>query len=396
MLPDKHTFPFLLKSLNSVAHDANLAKLVHAHTVMFAFAADPFVQTALLSVYFACRSVSDALRLFDGIHERDVTTWTAVISGFVDQEFHEEAVNIFHDMRSQPEGSYVSPNVATMVSTMSACAGLGSLDLAKSLHTYIVKIGLEHDVFVQNSLIDSYAKCGSIGCAQKVFHCMSDKDMYSWTTMIMAMASHGLGKEALDVFSLMQQKHVVPDSTTFVALLTACSHVGLVDEGVKHFESMELFGLKPELKHYGCMVDLFSRAGLLDRAHELVSSMPLEPNLVILGSLLSACRVHGDLKLAKLVANKIDAVCQYHGGAHVLLSNIYADQSKWHEVVSIRKSTRGDDNKPQGQSWIEVSGLIHEFGVDDKSHPLTREMHLMLDELGKLMEEFLTDHALFL
>lgn len=395
MPPDKHTFPFLLKSLNlSASTSLNFRKLVHAHVVIFGFEGDPFVQTALLSMYFACGATDDALCLFDRIRQRDVATWTAVISGFVAQNCHAQALYVFNVLKSQPEGSNVSPNVATVVSVMSACAGLGTLDLAKSLHAYVEKVGLKCDVFVQNSLIDSYAKCGSIACAWQVFHSMSDKDLYSWTAMISGLASHGLGKEALDVFTCMQEMRIVPDSTTVVAVLTACSHAGLVNEAVKVFESMEVFELKPELKHYGCMVDLFSRAGLLAHAYELVSSMPIEPNLVILGALLSACRVHGKLELAKIIVKKIEMVGLYHGGAPVLLSNMYANQNQWHEVVSIRESTRGDKSKPQGQSWIEVRGVVHEFGVEDTSHPLAREMHLVLDEMGKLMEGTVIDYVL--
>ena len=394
ILPDKHTFPFFLKSLTSSAPVLILGKVIHAHVLVFGFEADPFVQSALLSMYFACRARDDALHLFDGIRQRDVATWTAAISGLVAQDCHEQAVYVFNAMRSEPKNLNVNPNVATMVSVMSACAGLGSLDLAKSLHAYVEKAGLEHDVFVQNSLIDLYAKCGSIDCAWQVFHCMCDKDLYSWTAMITGFAIHGLGKKALEVFSWMQQMCAVPDSTTFVAVLTACSHAGLVDEGVKVFELMEVFKLKPELKHYGCMVDLFGRAGLLVRAYEFVTSMPMEPNLVILGAVLSACRVHGHLELAKLIIKKIETACLYHGGAHVLLSNMFADQNQWHEVVSIRDSTRGDESKPQGQSWIEVRGIVHEFGVEDTSHPLAREMHMVLDELAKLMEGIHLDFVL--
>ncbi|ONK79598.1 uncharacterized protein A4U43_C01F8000 [Asparagus officinalis] len=395
IFPDKHTFPFLIKSLNSVTPNLNIGKLVHAHVFIFGFGADPFVQTSLLSMYFACQAFDDALRLFNEIPKRDVTTWTAVISGLVAQNCHLKALDVFKNMRVQAGDSSVRPNVATMVSVLSACAGLGSLDIAESLHAYIEKVGLHHDLFIRNSLIDSYPKCGSITSAWQVFHCTVNKDLHSWTAMITGLASHGLGNDALDLFSRMQKRLIVPDSTTFIAVLTACSHSGLVDEGIQIFESMEAFNLKPEIKHYGCMVDLFSRAGLLARAYGLVSDMPMEPNLVILGALLSACRVHGDLDLAKLVMEKIESSCSYHGGARVLLSNMFADKNQWNDVVSVRESTRKDESKPQGKSWIEVMGVVHEFGVEGSSyHALAREMHLVLDELGKLMEGSIVDVAM--
>lgn len=385
-LPDKHTFPFLLKACRS-SRDLYLGKLVHAHSVVLALDADPFVQTAVVRMYLSCGCLSEARKMFDGMPHKDVVAWTAMISGLVDQGCHWEALEVINEMRFS--GLDVSPNVATMVSTMLACTNLGSLVHAKSLHAYVEKVGLEGDVFIRNSLIDMYAKCGSIIHAVQVFNRMSERDLHSWTALITGLASHGFGKEALDAFSQMQRMNVVPDSTTFVAVLSACSHAGLAVEGLEIFDSMErIHGVVPELKHYGCMVDLLSRAGLLDCAYELVSNMPMEPNLAILGALLSACRIHDDLEIGELVSKKIDSICRYKGGVHVLLSNIYANKQQWNEVASIREMTGRDASKPPGWSWIEVRGVIHEFLVEDRSHPYYEEMHSVLHGLGKLMEEF--------
>ncbi|XP_017700781.2 pentatricopeptide repeat-containing protein At4g21065-like [Phoenix dactylifera] len=386
-LPDKYTFPFLLKACRS-SRDLCLGRLGHAHALVLDFVADPFVQTAIVRMYLSCGCLGDAHKAFDGMPHRDVVAWTAMISGLIDQGCHWEALEVLNEMRFS--GLDASPNVATMVSAMSACANVGSLVHAKGLHSYVEKVGLEGDVFIRNSLIDMYAKCGSIAHAVQVFHSMSERDLHSWTTLITGLASHGFGKEALDVFSQMQRMGVVPDATTFVVVLSACSHAGLAVEGLEIFDSMErVHGVVPELKHYGCMVDLLSRAGLLDRAYKLVSSMPIEPNLAILGALLSACRIHDNLEIAELVSKKIKSICRYKGGVHVLLSNMYANKQQWNEVASIREMTGRDASKPPGWSWIEVRGVIHEFLVEDRSHPHYEEMHLVLHGLGKLMEEFI-------
>ncbi|XP_072955146.1 pentatricopeptide repeat-containing protein At4g21065-like isoform X1 [Typha angustifolia] len=381
--PDKFTFPFLLKACRS-CDELRWGKLVHGRAFVLGFDSDPFVQTALVGMYLSCGSPAGSRRLFDEMTERDIVAWTAMISGLGGHGLHKEALEVFNEIRSC--AANVVPNVATVVSTMSACANLGSLEHAKSLHAYVEKVGLERDVFVRNSLIDTYAKCGSLASSAAMFHMMSEKDLHSWTAMMTGLASHGFGKEALEIFSCMQKTGTMPDSTTFVAILSACSHAGLVNEGIIIFQSMErVYKVTPDIKHYGCMVDLFSRAGLLSRAYEFIISMTLEPNLAILGALLSSCSVYSDLEVGELVIEKIESSCQYKGGADVLLSNIYANWSQWHEVVFTRERGQRKASKPPGQSWIEVRGAIHEFAVGDRSHPLSTEIHLLLDGLGKFM-----------
>lgn len=339
-------------------------------------------------MYLLCGSLHDARRVFDEMPVRDVVVWTAMISGLCSNGLYRNALEVFIEMRGSDAS--VDPNVATMVSTMSACANLGSLEHAKCLHAYAEKVGVERNAFVRNSLIDLYAKCGGIILATQVFNKMNERDLLSWTAMISGLASHGFGKEALKLFSNMIKEGTSPDSTTFIAVLSACSHTGLVDEAITIFGSMEkVYNVAPEIKHYGCMVDLLSRAGLLSHAYEFIANMPFEPNLAILGALLSACRVHKNLEIGELVVKKIESICRHKGGANVLLSNIYADQSQWHEVASVRERARRDASKPPGQSWIELNGCVHEFMVEDRSHPLSVELHLLLDGLGKLMEEII-------
>ncbi|KAJ4961587.1 hypothetical protein NE237_021497 [Protea cynaroides] len=390
-LPDQYTYPFLLQACVSV-YDLGFGKQVHCHVVSLGLVHNLFVQNALLHFYLVFGSMEQAWQLFDEMPERDVVSWTTFISGLVTQGFCMESLLVFRGMIDRAVNA--RPNVATMVSVMSACASLGSLDHTRCLHSYLEKAGwIEVEISVRNALLDAYAKCGSMDCATKVF-CEKhgvQKDLYSWTTMIAGLAMHGHGLDAIYLFQQMKQEvGIKPDAITFIAVLSACAHAGLVNDGLQIFQSMEAeFGIVPEQKHYGCMVDLFGRAGLLQYAYEFVDRLPVESNLAILGSLLSACRVHNNLQLAEAVLKKIELSCEYSGGAHVLLSNVYANDSRWFEVIDVREGMRGMDalvkGKPPGRSWIQMKGVVHEFIVGDKSHPQAAEMYIALEGLSKLL-----------
>ncbi|KAK3156077.1 hypothetical protein QOZ80_2AG0102570 [Eleusine coracana subsp. coracana] len=355
--PDPYTLPFLIHACSG--SDPPLCQSLQGHAFRLGYGSHLFTQTALINMYFACGSVAAASRVFDEMQTRDVVAWTGMVSGYVDSQMYLQSVEVFREMRRADD--LVRPNVATVVSVASACAGLGSLECAKGLHAYVEKVGLESELIVNNALIDMYNKCGSIESARGLFGLMREKDLHSWTAMISGLASHVHGEEAVALFFSMREEGVVPDSTTFIVVLSACSHAGLVDEGIRIFNSMETeYNVSPDIKHYGCMVDLFSRAGLISRAYELVRTMPFEPNLVILGALLSACSTNNELEIGKLVLNKIDSVCSYRGGADVLLSNMYANQSLWHEVDAIRRKIRSEatPRKPPGQSLIAAEATF--------------------------------------
>lgn len=392
ILPDKYTYPFLLLVCGSNS-DLGLEKQVHTHAVVFGLITDLFVQNGIINAYLFSGALIDARHLFDEMTERDVVSWTTLISGYLGQGFYEECLLLLNIMMVNELN--VQPNVATVVSVMAASANLGSLDHTRCLHSYLEKTGLvETDVSVRNSLIDAYSKCGSIPCALQNFHEIKfhKRDTCSWTAMISGLAMHGFGNEAIEFFSHMKGVELAkPDTVTFVAVLSACAHAGLVDEGVQIFELMKMdYGILPELKHYGCMVDLLGRAGLLDHAFNFMEKMPMEPNLAILGSLLSACRVHDNVKLGEAVLKKIESSCEYRGGAHVLISNMFANKNQWCEVVDVRdglreQNKRKQGNKPPGRSWIQVKGLVHEFVIGDKSHRQARELYRILDGLGRLL-----------
>jgi pentatricopeptide repeat protein len=349
--PDPYTLPFLIHACSG--SDPPLCRSLHGHAFRLGYGSHLFTQTALINMYFACGSVAAARRVFDEMPVRDVVAWTGMVSGYVDSQMYLKSVEVFQEMRRAND--LVQPNVATVVSVALACAGLGCLECAKGLHAYVEKVGLEGKLIVRNALIDMYNKCGSIESARGMFGLMCEKDLHSWTVMISGLASHGHGEEAVALFFSMREEGVELDSTTFIVVLSACSHAGLVDEGINIFNSMETeYSVSPDIKHYGCMVDLFSRAGLISGAYELISTMPFEPNLAILGALLSACSINNELEIGELVLNKIESVCSYKGGAGVLLSNIYANQNLWHEVDTIRRKIRSESvvRKPHGQSLI--------------------------------------------
>ncbi|KAF8783721.1 hypothetical protein HU200_000153 [Digitaria exilis] len=349
--PDTYTFPFLISACSG--SDPPLCQSLHGQAVCLGYGDHLFTQTALMNMYFTSGSVVAARRVFEEMPERDVVAWTGVISRYVDSGMYLEAVEVFREMRGG-EG-LVRPNEATVVSVASACAGLGSLEYAKGLHSYVETIGLGGELIVRNALVDMYGKCGSIESARGLFSVMREKDLHSWTAMISGLASHGHGKEAVALFFRMLEEGIYPDSTTFIVVLSACSHAGLVDVGIRVFNSMvSEYHVSRNIKHYGCMVDLFSRAGLIHRAYEFISTMPVEPNLEILGALLSACSINNELEIGEIVLKKIESVCSHKGGADVLLSNIYANQNLWHEVDTIRRKIRSEAfaRKPPGQSLI--------------------------------------------
>ncbi|KAL8038307.1 hypothetical protein ABFX02_11G098300 [Erythranthe guttata] len=392
MVPDKYTFPFLLQACGTIS-DLGSVKQVHCHVLKLHLADNLFVENSLLTAYLACNSAADARQVFDEMSDRDVVSWTSLISGLVSQSYYTEAIHVLKKMMADEYDSRVKPNIVTIISATSACGGLGSMDPTKCMHAFLEKSGwIELDISITNSLIDAYAKSGDLSNARKLFDDIQEstnkRDLYSWTSIILAYAMHGQGQEALNMLSQMEQIYkVAPDAVTFVAALSACAHSGLVEEGLSIFESMtKNYGIAPDLRHYGCIVDLLGRAGLVERAYNIVENMPMEPNLAVLGSLLSGCRVHNELDFGECVLRKIEFLNE-RGGASVLLSNIYANENRWSDVVRIRKEMRGGvmKGKPPGRSWIQVLDRIHEFVArNGGNNTQGLELHMVLEGLEKI------------
>ncbi|XP_073293556.1 pentatricopeptide repeat-containing protein At5g66520-like [Primulina huaijiensis] len=385
MVPDRYTFPFLLQACGATS-DLHLVEEVHCHVMKLGFHSDLFALNCLLNAYLVSGSTIEAWILFDEMAEKDIISWTSLISGLVSLSKDREALLVFK--RLMVDDCVPCPNLVTMVSTMSACGNLGSVTLMKCMHSLLEKAGwVESDTSVVNSLIDAYAKCGNLCYAKEVFDDVEDmkRDLYSWTVIISGFAIHGRGLDCLNLFSRMEQAgRFTPDSVTFLVILFACSQSGLVEEGLRIFESMTTrYRIKPSLRHYGCIVDLLGRAGMLEQAHEIVENMSVEPNLAILGSLLSACRLQNNLELGEAVLRKIDL--QERGGSTVILSNMYANENEWNKVALIRKEMRGVmQEKPPGRSLIVVKDVVHEFVAGNKITHQEMELQISLEGLENL------------
>eukprot|EP01018_Ginkgo_biloba_P030327 Gb_08618 [translate_table: standard] len=369
-----------------------LGKEMHGYATKNGFESDVFVGTALIDMYAKYNCLESASKLFDKLFERNVVSWNAMIAGYVQKKHPNEALKYFRQMQQED----VTPNAVTIAIILSACACLAALQLGKEIHDYIIRTGLQSIIFVANALIDMYAKCGSIEVAGYVFDQMSVRDVVSWNAMIMGYGIHGYGQDALTHFEQMQQAGIKPDHITFIGVLSACSHAGLVNEGWRYFDCMRQdYHITPTAEHYACMVDLLGRAGQLDEAHDFIKRMPLDPVADVWGALLGACRNHCNIDLGEHVAECLFELEPENTANYVLLSNIYAEAGKWDDVAKVRTmmKEKGLMKRP-GCSWIKVKNMDHAFYVGDRSHPQSEKIYAMLETLAVQMKDlgYVPDH----
>ncbi|QHO29608.1 Pentatricopeptide repeat-containing protein [Arachis hypogaea] len=322
------------------------------------------VSTAMLSGYAKLGMDKEARMIFDEMIEKDLVCWSAMISGYAESDQPHEALKLFDEIQLRR----IVPDQITMLSVISACAHVGALEKAKWVHTYVDKNGFGRALSVNNALIDMYAKCGSLDRAREVFKNMPRKNVISWSSMINAFAMHGDAHSAINLFHRMKEEHVTPNGVTFIGVLYACSHAGLVEEGQNFFSSMiDEHGISPKLEHYGCMINLYCRASLLRKAIEFIETMSFAPNVIIWKSLMSACQVHGEVELGEFAAKRLLEIEPDHDGALVVLSNIYAKERRWDDVGLIRKSmSHRGISKERACSRIEMNNEVHEFMMADK------------------------------
>ncbi|KAJ6740952.1 PENTATRICOPEPTIDE REPEAT-CONTAINING PROTEIN [Salix purpurea] len=348
-------------------------------------------ETTMVSGYAKSASVNAARSMFATIKQKDIVSWNALIAGYTQNGENEEALGLFRMLKRES----VCPTHYTFGNLLNACANLADLELGRQAHSHVVKHGFrfqfgeEPDIFVGNSLIDMYMKCGSVEEGLRVFENLVEKDNVSWNTMIVGYAQNGYGTEALELFQKMLESGEKPDHVTMIGTLCACSHAGLVEEGRHYFFSMtKEHGLLPLKDHYTCMVDLLGRAGCLDEAKDLIESMPKQPDAVVWSSLLSACKVHRNITLGKYVAEKIFEIDPTSSGPYVLLANMYSELGRWGDAVSVRKlmRRRGVVKQP-GCSWIDIQSNVHVFMVKDKKHPQKKEIYSILKLLTKQMRQ---------
>uniref|UniRef100_A0A2P2IRD5 DYW domain-containing protein n=1 Tax=Rhizophora mucronata TaxID=61149 RepID=A0A2P2IRD5_RHIMU len=340
---------------------------------------DAISWTAIVAGFVNTGQVSLGRKYFDQMPVRDYVSWTAMIDGYIRSNCFKEALLLFREMQALD----IRPDQFTMVSILTACAQLGALELGEWIKIYMDKNKMKNDAYVGNALIDMYFKCGNVEKARSIFNNMPRRDKFSWTAMIVGLANNGYGGEALDMFSLMLSASVAPDEVTYIGVLCACTHTGMVDKGRKFFASMTTrHGLVPNVAHYGCIVDLLGRAGHLKEALEVIQNMPMKPNSVVWGALLAACRIHKDAEMAGKAAKHILELEPNNGAVYVLLCNIYAACKKWNNLCNLRKlmMDRGIKKIP-GCSLIEMKGNVHEFVAGDQSHPQSKQIYRKLEEM---------------
>lgn len=382
VLPDKYTFPFVLRAC---AYLFNLSEgqQAHAHVWKLGFGSDVYICNSLIHFYASCGRLDLAQKVFDEMSERTLVSWNAMIDAFVQFGEFETALRFFSEMQKMFE-----PDGYTMQSIINACAGLGTLTLGMWAHAYVLRMldtAVARDVLVGSSLMDMYFKCGSLEIAKQVFERTPKRDITMWNSMILGFAMHGRADAAMECFSrLLMTESFMPNSITFVGVLSACNHRGMISEGRNYFEMMiNEYKIEPRLEHYGCLVDLLARAGFIDEALNLVTNMPMKPDIVIWRCLLDACtKQEESVELSEEVARQIleSEGDTASSGVYVLLSRVYASASRWDDVGLVRKlMTNEGIAKEPGCSLIEVDGITHEFFAGDTSHPRSREIYRFLD-----------------
>ncbi|XP_059653362.1 pentatricopeptide repeat-containing protein At5g48910 [Cornus florida] len=418
--PNCFTFPSALKACARTGR-LEEGKQLHCMIVKYGLDSDEFVLSNLVRMYVMCGVMNDAQglfvssvevensekrrevgnvvlwnvmvdgyirlgdfkaarQLFDKMPQRSVVSWNSMISGYAQKGQFKEAIDLFWEMQMGD----VCPNYVTLVSVLPAISRLGALDLGKWVHLYAEKSKIDIDGVLGSALVDMYSKCGSFEKAIQVFASLPQRNVITWNAVISGLAMHGQAKDALNYFARMEQAGVTPSDVTYIGVLSACSHAGLVHEGRSIFNQMvRVSGLEPRIEHYGCMVDLLGRAGLLGEAEELILNMPIKPDDVILKALLGACKMHGNVEMGEHIAKRLMEMAPRDSGSYVALSNMYASLGRWQDVAELRlKMKEMDIRKDPGCSWIELDGVIHEFLVEDSSHPRAEEIHIMLEEMS--------------
>ncbi|KAJ0810500.1 putative tetratricopeptide-like helical domain superfamily, DYW domain-containing protein [Helianthus annuus] len=414
--PDHFVFASLLNSCAAL-NALHLGRQVHAQFVLSAFSSDDITKSSLVDMYVKCGAVDIARAVFDTIRLKNSVSWTAMISGYARSGRKSEAVELLRDMKIQSlfswtalvsgliqSGHFVSAmrlfvemkqegikivDPFILSSVLGASANLAALELGKQVHCLVTKLGFESSLYVCNALIDMYAKCSDITAAKIAFRYTIKKDVVSWTSIIIGLAQHGKAKEALALYDDMILTGLKPNEVTFVGLIYACSHVGLVNTGRDLFKSMvDDYGLNPNLQHYTCLLDLYSRSGYLDEAENLLNTMPFEVDEAVWASLLSACKRFGKTQMGIRVADRLMGLGVEDPSTYILLSNTYAGASMWEHVAKVRKlMVVTDVKKEPGYSCVHLGKETEVFYAGETGHPMKNEMRVLLEDLDEEMRK---------
>ncbi|RWW53336.1 hypothetical protein BHE74_00040198 [Ensete ventricosum] len=423
--PNRYTISSLLTSCRGLqSRWAGIA--VHGMAVRWGIDNGAYVENALLDLYASCGCIGDAEAMFKNMTDRTVVSWTTMIAGYTrigngytglllcmniseaKKFFHEmplkdlitwnamiaslersnsrEALLLFLEMGSQN----MQPTSFTFSSVVAACANLATLNCGQQVHGAAIRRGHQRNLQVANALIDMYAKCGSIGNSRKVFDETTEKDLVTWTSLVIGCGMNGYGAEATEIFDEMISSGVQPDQILLMSVISACSHAGLVDQGLRYFSLMNIeYNVPPNREIYGCVVDLLGRAGRIMEAYQLIETLPFEPDETIWGALLGACKMHKNVYLGRLAAQKIFDMRPNDSKTYVLLSNIYAAGRAWGDFAEMRRYLREHGNKKEvGMSWIEVRDEVCGFASGDRSSsPHIVLVYQTLEELIQHMNQ---------
>ncbi|CAN6456572.1 unnamed protein product [Victoria cruziana] len=347
---DQGTFVAALGACNGKAYLVH-ARAIYSQVIKLGCEGDSVVQNALLNAFIKGEDIDEAHMVFKGIPEKNLVSWTTMITGFSQLGLGKEALGLFQSMKFA--GTY--PNKFTCASILRACASISALEQGQNIHGYMIKYGIEKEDFICSALVDMYAKCGALDDSYKLFNNMLKPDIATWNSIICGCAHHGYAKEALELLENMHQSGIELNNITFICMLSACSHSGLIDQGVNIFESMaSKFGVLPSMDHYSCMVDMFGRAGMLVRAKELIDGMPFEANAFIWKTFLSCCKLHGHLEFAECAREHILRLESEDSSTSVAMSNMYSEVGQWRNVQKLRNRMKEKRMKKEpGISWLE-------------------------------------------
>lgn len=360
--------------------DLQNGKFLHELVDQLGLGSDLSVMNSLISMYCKCRRIDVAYELFHKLEGKTLVSWNAIILGCAQNGRVTEAINLFCKMQEHN----MVPDSFTLVSVTTAVAELSVLRQANWIHGLAIRMYLDKNVFVMTAIVDMYAKCGAVNKARKLFDMMGERHVTTWNAMIDGYGTHGFGMEAMELFDEMcKNGSINPNGVTFLCIISACSHSGLVKEGQRYYTIMkEVYGIEPSMDHYGAMVDLLGRAGRVEEAWDFVQHMPIEPGINVFGAMLGACKIHKNVDLGEKAADKLFSLEPDDGGYHVLLANIYALASMWDKVAKVRTMMEKKGiKKTPGCSTVDLKNEVHTFYSGNTSHPQSKKIYEYLETL---------------
>ncbi|XP_027907383.1 putative pentatricopeptide repeat-containing protein At3g47840 [Vigna unguiculata] len=376
--PNKFTFAAIISACANLAI-AKWGEQLHGHVFRLGFVDALSVANSIITLYSKCGLLTSASLVFRGITRKDIISWSTIIAVYSQGGYAKEAFDYLSWMRR--EGP--KPNEFAISSILSVCASMALLEQGKQVHAHVLCIGIDHEAMVHSALISMYSKCGSVQDASKIFDSLKMNDIISWTAMINGYAEHGYSLEAINLFEKISIVGLKPDHVTFIGVLTACSHAGMVDLGLFYFLKMtNEYKISPSKEHYGCIIDLLCRAGQLSEAEHIIRTMPFHIDDVVWSTFLRACREHGDVDRGRWTAEQLLRLDPNSAGTHITLANIYAAKGRWKEVADIRKLMKSKGViKERGWSWINVNDHLNAFVAGDQAHPQSEHISTILELL---------------